>query len=919
MIMRKYIAASLVGRAVYGITILLLGTLASVAPSRAENGRWTPLGPEGGKVSALLASPTNPAVVYAGMDQGGVFRSVDGGNRWQLMSQGLNSSRVNHFAITPTGEATLYAATDRGVFRLPAGTNIWEEASDGLLPSFPYVHEIVIDPFQPERIYATVSLALFSGSWALYRSDDGGDTWAESRASQIYDPPVAVLKTTPATVIASSFQGVFRSQDQGTTWQLHTEGLPDHPIFRDFVTHPSNPMIVYASVRDLLGHGRIPYKSLDGGQTWSQAANGLPESVVRQRDAGMFATDPGQPDTLFFGTIDGVYRSNDGALSWFPVHGEPADGTIRSLAVGASGGTVFAGSASEAGVLRSEDGGANWEARSEGFLGTSVFAISPDPAIPGRVLANSEMGILVSDDLGTHWRAAINGRLGGAGQFVRDVDDPAMVYFPGGNSMYRTTDSGATWLPFGPFFEGTIQSFRQDSASDFYLTAGGRVWQSSDGGSAWSPISEILCGRKLFLSPALADGSLVAACVESSDLPVSPPAFEGSIFRSRNGGESWTLMLGPLYGTIDGDWFLAGSADGAGTLYAALAGLGSGTVLRSEDFGETWEPVTALADVIVQSILVDADNPEEVAVGTTDRGVLRSFDGGETWQSLSDGLISNQVNGLAQGLNMSEKLWAGTGAGVHVLRSFPLCVPTPRSICLGDRFLAEVTWEDFRGRTGEGVGESLSSTTGTFWFFNQENIELVVKVLDGRTVNGHHWLYWGGMSNVKYTLTVTDLQTGRQEVVENPLGTLGSGGKITAFPEAQGSAMTPMAAEASHVEEDLSSGSHAVRPRESGLLLQDERFRIDVVWRTPDGRSGTAVGSSLTSESGTLWFFNPENLELFVKVLDGRAVNGHFWLFFAGLSNLEFDLTVTDTETGASRSYQSPQGAFASQVDIELF
>ena len=227
----------------------------------------------------------------------------------------------------------------------------------------------------------------------------------------------------------------------------------------------------------------------------------------------------------------------------------------------------------------------------------------------------------------------------------------------------------------------------------------------------------------------------------------------------------------------------------------------------------------------------------------------------------------------------------------------------------GDRFRAEVTWEDFEGQTGQGFGVSLSSTTGTFWFFREENVELVVKVLDGRDFNDHHWLFWGGLSNVKYTLTVTDLVSGRQQIVENPLGSLASGGNINAFPDTQNSgAMAPPV----RSKPGLKRGSEP-------LLLQGDRFRIDVVWRTADGQSGMAEGQALTSESGTLWFFDPDNLELFVKVLDGRSFNGHFWLFFAGLSNLEFDLTVTDTQTGASRSYHNAQGTFANQVDIELF
>jgi photosystem II stability/assembly factor-like uncharacterized protein len=203
------------------------------------------------------------------------------------MSEGLTVSRINDIAMSKAGQSALYAATDRGIFRLPAGSSIWEEASDGLLSASPNVYEISIDPIQPERLYASVSLGIASGTWGVYRSEDGGTSWSEGSTGLFLDAPIAVLNTTPLTIIAGSFQGAFRSQDRGTNWQLHTAGLPANPIFRDFTAHPSDPTIIYASLRDLLGHGVIPYKSLDGGRTWTQSANGLPESVLWQRDSGL--------------------------------------------------------------------------------------------------------------------------------------------------------------------------------------------------------------------------------------------------------------------------------------------------------------------------------------------------------------------------------------------------------------------------------------------------------------------------------------------------------------------------------------------------------------------------------------------------------------------------------------------------------
>jgi hypothetical protein len=75
----------------------------------------------------------------------------------------------------------------------------------------------------------------------------------------------------------------------------------------------------------------------------------------------------------------------------------------------------------------------------------------------------------------------------------------------------------------------------------------------------------------------------------------------------------------------------------------------------------------------------------------------------------------------------------------------------------------------------------------------------------------------------------------------------------------------------------------------------------------------------LTEDSGSFWFFSPNNLELMVKVLDGRFVNGHFWVFYGALSDVAYEITVTDTTTGQVRVYANAQGTVASRADTSAF
>lgn len=91
------------------------------------------------------------------------------------------------------------------------------------------------------------------------------------------------------------------------------------------------------------------------------------------------------------------------------------------------------------------------------------------------------------------------------------------------------------------------------------------------------------------------------------------------------------------------------------------------------------------------------------------------------------------------------------------------------------------------------------------------------------------------------------------------------------------------------------------------LCLNDERFRVEARWRTPDGQSGVGQARGLTDETGTFWFFNANNVEVVIKVLAGCFDPfNHYWVFAAGLTNVEVTLTVVDTAKGLLRRYHNP-------------
>lgn len=103
------------------------------------------------------------------------------------------------------------------------------------------------------------------------------------------------------------------------------------------------------------------------------------------------------------------------------------------------------------------------------------------------------------------------------------------------------------------------------------------------------------------------------------------------------------------------------------------------------------------------------------------------------------------------------------------------------------------------------------------------------------------------------------------------------------------------------------------------LCLDAARFQVTVAWATTDGRAGPGHAISLSDDTGYFWFFDNANVELVVKVLDGRGVNGHFWVFYGALSDVQYTITVTDTVTHIQRSYANPQSNLASFADTSAF
>jgi hypothetical protein len=269
-------------------------------------------------------------------------------------------------------------------------------------------------------------------------------------------------------------------------------------------------------------------------------------------------------------------------------------------------------------------------------------------------------------------------------------------------------------------------------------------------------------------------------------------------------------------------------------------------------------------------------------------------------------------------LLLSSSAWAVAGT----------CTPGPTTLCLlANRFQVEIDWEDFEAQTGTGqVLPFASDDTGFFWFADPLLVDNYVKIFDGTAINGFFWVLFGSLTNVEYTLTVTDTALGTQAIYVNPLGSFTSVVDteaiedvplpVTAAPRspAPRSSRTRDVTRAA-VSPLQGSGGSCV-PSATVLCLDEGRFSVEVLWDAGTG-SGSGQAVQLTDNSGYYWFFTPSSTEMAVKVQNGD--NGFFWIFYAATTDVGYTITVTDTCNGAVQSYFNPQGNLTSAGDFMAF
>ena len=477
----------------------------------------------------------------------------------------------------------------------------------------------------------------------------------------------------------------------------------------------------------------------------------------------------------------------------------------------------------------------------------------------------------------------------------------------------------------------------------------------ADGGfiAAWGGFA----GSGVFWQRWNAAGTAVAAAVQAVNVDLGGPVFlaanpAGQValawMTTDPASQPFSSVLVQLYGA--GGSAAAAPATVATWSSSGMGGMGSFPVLGGLAVDREGQALVAWR-TMVQAFSATA-SVQLVGAGGELSGAPVPIDSGVST------LQQPQVV-VAENDGSWSVLWADADDAFVQSLSAASCSPSGHSLCLdGNRFRLDLQFADpLTGGPGTGNPVPLADDSGALWFFDPSTPELVAKVIDGSAVNGHFWLFFASLTDVEFDLTVTDTQTGAQRTYHNPAGTLASQAD-TSFPlqaapshAAQATVppaaaagvtprlpVTPRVAVAAQALAAVQAPAVAQAPAapamraataepvcnssSQALCLLGSEFAVTVTFRETAG-SPAAAGQAvqLSDGGGYYWFFGPDDTEIAVKVLDGRAVNGHVWVFYASLTDVEFDLTVTDSfsPAHARRTYHNPAGNLASAADVNAF
>jgi photosystem II stability/assembly factor-like uncharacterized protein len=510
-----------------------------------------------------------------GSSDGGLFVSHDAGLSWTSNADMAGQS-IRSLTAAPSDPKTIVAGTLKGVYRSVDGGTKWQQISEEGSQDLHEVESIAIDPADPKIIYA--------GTWHLpWKTTDSGAHWSSIKEGVIDDSDVfsiIVDPNKPSVVYASACSGIYKSDNAGGKFKK-IQGIPSTARrTRVLMQDPKHPETVYAGTTEGL------FRTDDSGANWVRTTG--PEVIVND-----VYVDPNDSSHVMLATDrGGVLTSHDRGNSFEGTNAGFSARQITSLLAEAQRSSyLYAGVVNDkefGGVFVSENGGLSWMQQSSGLGGRDVFSLGQ--ASDGTVIAGTGHGFYRLK--GAQWtragdvsapvdkvpagRTPVSNRAGGKSVGKRPIvtaksvaakkaaaakvaanggpfDGSVYAISQSGDTLYAATSEGLlTSGTAGETWQRNAEVERQEllfvaAAKDLVVTAGlKKLMVSSDAGKSW---------KSLPMPEGLTQISSVAVDDEGE---VWVGGREG-VYVSRDGGGAWETLKNLYVRDANGIYFDRGS------------------------------------------------------------------------------------------------------------------------------------------------------------------------------------------------------------------------------------------------------------------------------------------------------------------------------------------------------------------------
>ncbi|SDB62620.1 Uncharacterized protein SAMN03097699_2742 [Flavobacteriaceae bacterium MAR_2010_188] len=667
------------------------------------------IGPfRGGRSAAVTGVPGKPNLFYFGATGGGVWKTTDGGEKWENISDGYFGGSIGAVTVSKSDPNVIYVGGGEKTVRgnVSSGYGIWKTEDAGQswiqigLKESRHIPRISVHPENPDIVYAGVLGNIYKPTQerGIYKSTDGGKTWRQTLFANenagvvdlIMDPsnPRILyastwrLRRTPYS-LSSGGEGsaLWKSTDSGETWKeiSKQEGFPTDTLGIIGVTvSPVNNQRVWAMVENKEKGGL--YRSDDGGETWESVNS---ERKLRQRAwyyTRVYA-DTQDEDKVYVLNVD-YHRSDDGGKTFSTFnapHGDHHDLWIAPedpdrMIIGDDGGAQV-----------TYDGGENWTTYHNQPT-AQFYRVTTDNAFPYRIYAaqqdNSTIRIRHRTDGGNigedDWEETAGGE---SAHIAVDPENNEIVY--GGsyggfltrvNHENNTVRAINVWPdnPMGYGAEGMKYRFQWNFPIEFskhdpdkLYTFSQHVHLTENEGQSWKIISPDLTRNdpeKLKSSggPITQDNTGVEyyATIFAAKESILKEGLmwvgsdDGLIHVTQNGGESWENVTPKgmpewmMINSVEPSAFDEGTSYVAGTRYKL--GDFAPYLYKTTDYGKTWTKITngIPAEHFTRVVREDPKQKGLLYAGT-ETGMYISFDDGKNWKPFQLNLPIVPITDLA--------------------------------------------------------------------------------------------------------------------------------------------------------------------------------------------------------------------------------------------------------------------------------